>query len=141
MAHLGGEHEQHQLERPHDAPVVLLRLGKGVEHVEEVVAVPREVLVQRPAPLQLLELVRVVVHPVPDGLLEGRHEGAVGVLLQVSEEREGHSKTRFMSSRVKSSRGVSEFKTLGIIKLSCHFTQIVMKTHRHGGQTLHSSSK
>ena len=84
-SYLWRQYQQHELERPHDAPVLLLGLSEGVEHVEEDVAVAREVVVQRPAPLQLLELVGVVVHPVPDRLLEGRHEGEVGVLLQISE--------------------------------------------------------
>ena len=83
-SYLWGQYQQHELERPHDAPVLLLGLGEGVEHVEEDVAVPREVVVQRSASLQLLELVGIIVHPVPDRLLEGRHEGEVGVLLQIS---------------------------------------------------------
>ncbi len=64
---LGREDEKHDLKGPDGMAMLVLGLRKVVQQVEEVIAALSELVVC--VLLQVGELLRVGVHPVPDGLL------------------------------------------------------------------------
>ena len=83
LQHLRCEDEQHHLQGPDGVPVLVLRLRKCVQKVEECLAALGQLLVG--VLLQIGELVRICVHPVPDRFLEGNHQHKMGIFLQLSK--------------------------------------------------------
>ena len=98
LQHLRGEDEQHHLQGPDGVPVLVLRFCKCVQQVEESFATLRQLLVS--VLLQVRELVRICIHPVPDSLLEGHHQHKVSIFLQLSKLGDGFSQQFGQASNV-----------------------------------------
>ena len=98
LQHLGSEDQQHHLQGPDGVPVLVLRLRKCVQKVEECLTALGQLLVG--VLLQIGELVRICVHPVPNSFLEGDHQHKMSVFLQLSKLGNSLSKQLGQSANV-----------------------------------------
>ena len=81
LQHLRCEDEQHHLQGPYGVPVLVLRLRKCVQEVKECLAALCQLLIG--VLLQISELMRICIHPVPNSFLKGDHQHKMSIFLQL----------------------------------------------------------